>query len=327
MEILAAVGEKCQRRIKTYRSSVLLENEELEQDFGRGDKRDLCQLLQAARKENDTLEEKLAGLQEQLSRSQAEVRHLKAELANVTKKSKTEIEDLKTEALTARAQLILDNKAQKDTIRILEEWIDKLTEQQQQQNEARQSVLGTVNQEMASRHQLATFSRQDSGLSVKSLIQSIEKNKQTEKPILSTINQEMASRHKLATCSRQDSGLSVKSSIKGIKNNEQTEKPILSTINQEEASTHKLATFSRQDSGLSQMFYNLSELLPIMTIARSSRLALINNTENGQIKFLSSNIGATLQVSKYLELGRLHVIAIEKILYLIKGKHQASINN
>uniref|UniRef100_A0A1B0B198 Uncharacterized protein n=1 Tax=Glossina palpalis gambiensis TaxID=67801 RepID=A0A1B0B198_9MUSC len=251
MEILAAVDETRQRRIKTCRSSVLMKNEELEQDLGRGDKRDLRQLLHAARKENDTLEEKLAGLQEQLSRSQAEVRHLKAQLANVTKKSKTEIEDLKNEALTARAQLILDNKAQKDTIRSLEEWIDKLTKQQQQQNEARQSVLGTVNQEMAPRHQLATFSRQDSGLSVKSLIQSIEKNKKTEKPILIAVNQEMASRHKLATCSRQDSGLSVKSSIKGIKNNEQTEKPILSTINQEEASTHKLATFSRQDSGLS----------------------------------------------------------------------------
>lgn len=51
---------------------------------------------------------------------------------------------------------------------------------EQQQNETQQSVLSTVQQEMASRrNKLANnFTRQDSRLSVKTLIETIENNKQ-----------------------------------------------------------------------------------------------------------------------------------------------------
>lgn len=47
-----------------------------------------------------------------------------------------------------------------------------------QQTETQQSVLSSVQQEMASRRSKLSFSRQDSRLSVKTLIESIENNKQ-----------------------------------------------------------------------------------------------------------------------------------------------------
>lgn len=49
-----------------------------------------------------------------------------------------------------------------------------------QQTETQQSVLTSVQQEMASRRSKLSFSRQDSRLSVKTLIESIENNKQVE---------------------------------------------------------------------------------------------------------------------------------------------------
>lgn len=57
---------------------------------------------------------------------------------------------------------------------------------EQQQNETQQSVLSTVQQEMASRRsKLGSFSRQDSRLSVKTLIESIENNKQVKRKLSS----------------------------------------------------------------------------------------------------------------------------------------------
>lgn len=48
-----------------------------------------------------------------------------------------------------------------------------------QQNETQQSVLSTVQQEMASRrNKISCLTKQDSRLSVKSLIETIENNKQ-----------------------------------------------------------------------------------------------------------------------------------------------------
>lgn len=41
--------------------------------------------------------------------------------------------DFKTEALSAREQLVLDNKTQKEKIRLLEQQIEKLTKQRKRQ--------------------------------------------------------------------------------------------------------------------------------------------------------------------------------------------------
>uniref|UniRef100_T1PFR9 Calponin-like protein n=1 Tax=Musca domestica TaxID=7370 RepID=T1PFR9_MUSDO len=292
LQLQSAKEEISHGLIEINRLSTLLENakskiEELEQDLARGDKTDLSELLDAARKEKDLLEEKVAEIQDQWSRSQAEVRRLKDQIADLTeelkvsknnskcalshlefrldqmqqekdklsaehqqlcestnelqvqckchledknqlqsllgesqqqlsemerklKETQQQLEDLqqlrkqeaeewqqfqadllmtvrvandfKTEALSAREQLVLDNKTQKEKIRMLEQQIEKLTKQQQQQTETQQSVLSTVQQEMASRRsKVGSFSRQDSRLSVKTLIESIENNKQTAK--------------------------------------------------------------------------------------------------------------------------------------------------
>ncbi|XP_036215238.2 cytospin-A isoform X2 [Bactrocera oleae] len=288
-QLTQAKEEISQRSIEINRLTTLLENarskiEELEQDLARGEKTDLTDLLDAARKEKDTLEERVAELQDQYSRSQAEIRRLKEQLSGVTEEckvaknnakcavshleyrleqlqqekdklsgehqqlidstnelqvqSKCHLEDkqqlqnllsetqkhlgdveaklnatekqleeevklrkqeaeewqqfqsdllmtvrvandFKTEALSAREQLVLDNKTQKEKIRLLEQQIEKLTKQQMQQNETQQSVLTTVQQEMASRRSKigSSLNRQDSRLSVKTLIESIENNK------------------------------------------------------------------------------------------------------------------------------------------------------
>lgn len=306
-----AKDEISQRTIEINRLSTLLENarskiEELEADLARGDKTDLSDVLDAARREKDALEERLAELQDQWSRSQAELRRLREQLASLTAECKvaknnakcavshlefrleqlqrdndklagdcqtleervSELQvqckchqedkaqlqqllsetqrhlgdvqlqlsesesrldketqlrqreadewqqfqadllmtvrvanDFKTEALSAREQLVLDNKTQKERIRLLEQQLEKLTKQRKwspnsqymaqlirftslllgtelQQTETQQSVLSTVQQEMASRRSKLGFSRQDSRLSVKTLIESIENNKQ-----------------------------------------------------------------------------------------------------------------------------------------------------
>ncbi|KAL7744806.1 hypothetical protein ACLKA6_007100 [Drosophila palustris] len=290
-QLSLAREEISQRAIEISRLSTLLDNarskiEELEADLSRGDKADLSDVLDAARREKDALEERLAELQDQWSRSQAELRRLREQLAGVTEECKvaknnakcavshlefrleqlqrdkdklagdcqtleervaelqvqckchqedkaqlqqllsetqrhlgdvqlqlsdsesrldkeTQLRkreadewqqfqadllmtvrvanDFKTEALSAREQLLLDNKTQKEKIRLLEQQLEKLTKQQLQQTETQQSVLSTVQQEMASRRSKLSFSRQDSRLSVKTLIESIENNKQQGK--------------------------------------------------------------------------------------------------------------------------------------------------
>ncbi|XP_032582571.1 cytospin-A isoform X2 [Drosophila sechellia] len=284
-----AMEEISQRAIEISRLSTLLENarskiEELEADLSRGDKTDLSEVLDVARKEKDALEERVAELQDQCSRSQAELRRLRDQLSGLTEECKVvknnakcavshleyrleqlqrdkdkiagewqaleervaelqvqckchqedkaqlqsllaetqrhlgdvqlklgeaecrldqetqlrrkEAEewqqfqadllmtvrvanDFKTEALSAREQLVLDNKTQKEKIRLLEQQLEKLSNQQMQQSETPQSVLSTVQREMemATRRSKLSFSRQDSRLSVKTLIESIENNK------------------------------------------------------------------------------------------------------------------------------------------------------
>lgn len=88
-----AKEEVSQRTIEINRLSTLLENarskiEELEADLARGDKTDLSDVLDAARREKDTLEVRLAELQDQWSRSQAELRRLREQLSGVTAECK-----------------------------------------------------------------------------------------------------------------------------------------------------------------------------------------------------------------------------------------------
>lgn len=82
--------------------------------------------------------------------------------------------DFKTEAHNAREQLALDNKALRERIRAMEQQIEKLNKLVAS-TESHQSIFNTVQQEMAvRRQQKSAIQRQDSRLSVKSLIESIE---------------------------------------------------------------------------------------------------------------------------------------------------------
>ncbi|XP_055319282.1 cytospin-A isoform X2 [Sitodiplosis mosellana] len=284
-ELSQAREEGSQRQIEISRLSTLLENarskiDEFEQERAGGDKSDLSELLDVARKEKDLLESEMTVLQESLSKSQCEVQKLKDQIAAVTEECKvtrnnakcalsdleykfeqlkqektklsfelqaaqenlTELQvqckchledkaqlesllsetqrhlgeterilsekedalnnerklrkfeneewkqfqsdllmtvrvanDFKTEAQTAHEQLVIDNKTQKERIRTLEQENLRLSKAVAAQ-ESQTSLLSTVmQQEMAQRRQRAGISRQDSRLSVKSLIESIEK--------------------------------------------------------------------------------------------------------------------------------------------------------
>ncbi|XP_055644182.1 cytospin-A isoform X7 [Toxorhynchites rutilus septentrionalis] len=82
--------------------------------------------------------------------------------------------DFKTEAHNAREQLALDNKALRERIRLMEQQIEKLNKLVVT-TESHNSIFNTVQQEMAvRRQQKSNIQRQDSRLSVKSLIESIE---------------------------------------------------------------------------------------------------------------------------------------------------------
>ncbi|XP_055389168.1 cytospin-A-like isoform X7 [Condylostylus longicornis] len=292
-QLIQAKEDSAEKQIEISRLSTLLDNarakiDELEQDRAMGDKSDLGELLDAARREKDLLEAQVASLQEQLSKCQCEIQKLKDQLAGITEEckvarnnakcalsdleykyetlkeekdqlckdyqslqdstnelqvqckchleDKTQLEsllsetqrhlgeaermlaekeeqiqeeirkreqeaeewgqfqsdllmtvrvanDFKTEAQIAREQLVMDNKTLREKIRGLEQQIEKLNKQVTTSVEqaAQQSLLTTVQQEMAARRQKVGISRQDSRLSVKSLIESIENvNKQTK---------------------------------------------------------------------------------------------------------------------------------------------------
>ncbi|XP_031630127.1 cytospin-A, partial [Contarinia nasturtii] len=84
--------------------------------------------------------------------------------------------DFKTEAQMAHEQMIIDNKTQKERIRTLEQENLRLSKAMAA-HESQTTLLNTVmQQEIAQRRQRGGISRQDSRLSVKSLIESIEKS-------------------------------------------------------------------------------------------------------------------------------------------------------
>lgn len=92
-EILRAREESSQRQIEISRLSTLLEMarskiDEFEQERAIGDKSDLSDLLDIARKEKDLLESDMTLLQESLSKSQCEVQKLKDQIAAVTEECK-----------------------------------------------------------------------------------------------------------------------------------------------------------------------------------------------------------------------------------------------
>lgn len=92
-ELLQTKEESSQKTIEINRLTTLLDNarakiEELDQDLARGEKTDLSEVLDAARKEKDALEERVAALQDQCSRSQAEVSKVKDQLSAVTEECK-----------------------------------------------------------------------------------------------------------------------------------------------------------------------------------------------------------------------------------------------
>lgn len=89
----AASEESAGRQIEISRLTTLLENarakiDELEQDRQLGDRSDLGELLDGARKEKDVLEGEVASLQECLSKSQCEVQRLKDRVACITEECK-----------------------------------------------------------------------------------------------------------------------------------------------------------------------------------------------------------------------------------------------
>lgn len=92
-ELSCAKEEASAKQIEISRLTTLLENarskiEEMEQDRALGDKSDLGELLDIARKEKDYLEIEIATLQEHLSKSQNETQRLKDNLAGVTEECK-----------------------------------------------------------------------------------------------------------------------------------------------------------------------------------------------------------------------------------------------
>ncbi|XP_055604681.1 uncharacterized protein LOC129752916 [Uranotaenia lowii] len=92
-QLLQSKEDGSVKQIEISRLTTLLENarakiEELEQDRALGDKSDLDELLDTARKEKDALEIQVASLQEQLSISQCEIQKLKDQLARMSEECK-----------------------------------------------------------------------------------------------------------------------------------------------------------------------------------------------------------------------------------------------
>lgn len=92
-ELLQAREESSQRQIEISRLTTLLENarskiDELDQERAIGDRSDLSDLLDMARKEKDLLESEVTVLQDSLSKSQCEVQKLKDQMAAITEECK-----------------------------------------------------------------------------------------------------------------------------------------------------------------------------------------------------------------------------------------------
>ncbi|XP_043796909.1 cytospin-A-like isoform X8 [Apis laboriosa] len=152
------------------------------------DKRELkAALNEAQRRERD-----VQSRQYELERALTEERKLRQEEITEWEQFQTDLlmtvrvaNDFKTEAQSELERVVMENKAQRDKLRALEAQLDKLNKanqkviQQSQQRsastptETQHCVLTSVQQEIAARRK-ANISRQDSRLSVKCLIESIE---------------------------------------------------------------------------------------------------------------------------------------------------------
>lgn len=152
------------------------------------DKRELkAALNEAQRRERD-----IQSRQYELERALTEERKLRQEEITEWEQFQTDLlmtvrvaNDFKTEAQSELERVVMENKAQRDKLRALEAQLDKLNKanqkviQQSQQRpastpiETQHCVLTSVQQEIAARRK-ANISRQDSRLSVKCLIESIE---------------------------------------------------------------------------------------------------------------------------------------------------------
>lgn len=92
-QLTQAKEESSSKQIEISTLSTLLENargkiDELEQDRALGDKSDLGELLDVARKEKEEKEGQVASLQEQVSKSQNEIQKLKDQLSGISEEVK-----------------------------------------------------------------------------------------------------------------------------------------------------------------------------------------------------------------------------------------------
>nr|XP_012214977.1 PREDICTED: cytospin-A-like isoform X5 [Linepithema humile] len=148
--------------------------------------------LKAALSEAQRREREAQTRQYELERALADERKLRQEESAEWQQFQTDLlmtvrvaNDFKTEAQSELERVVMENKAQRDKLRVLEAQLDKLNKANQKviqqppprpastPTETQQSVLTSVQQEIAARRK-ANISRQDSRLSVKCLIESIE---------------------------------------------------------------------------------------------------------------------------------------------------------
>ncbi|XP_071633005.1 cytospin-A isoform X5 [Temnothorax longispinosus] len=148
--------------------------------------------LKAALSEAQRREREAQTRQYELERALADERKLRQEESAEWEQFQTDLlmtvrvaNDFKTEAQSELERVVMENKAQRDKLRALEAQLDKLNKANQKviqqpptrpastPTETQQSVLTSVQQEIAARRK-ANISRQDSRLSVKCLIESIE---------------------------------------------------------------------------------------------------------------------------------------------------------
>ncbi|XP_070153752.1 cytospin-A isoform X5 [Polyergus mexicanus] len=148
--------------------------------------------LKAALSEGQRREREAQTRQYELERALADERKLRQEESAEWEQFQTDLlmtvrvaNDFKTEAQSELERVVMENKAQRDKLRSLEAQLDKLNKANQKiiqqppprpastPTETQQSVLTSVQQEIAARRK-ANITRQDSRLSVKCLIESIE---------------------------------------------------------------------------------------------------------------------------------------------------------
>ncbi|PNF37018.1 hypothetical protein B7P43_G08061 [Cryptotermes secundus] len=133
-ELALAKEESSSRSIEISRLTTLLDNarakiEELEQARELGDKTELDELLDNARKEKDALESQVALLQEQLSRSQCETARLRDQLVHLQEECKVMRNNAKSAVsdLEYQCSMVLQEKQQlTGELQVLQETVAEL---------------------------------------------------------------------------------------------------------------------------------------------------------------------------------------------------------